>query len=635
MAENKDVIKDITVDHIFDEKYEVPIYQRNYSWSRKQIEQLIDDIWGIFENSCSGHEENYYIGTLIVNRRGNLYEVVDGQQRLTTLFLLLSYLGMSPAEDLRFEARNKSNWILREIRENARGKADIDKDHEISRGLQDIQDIFQDGEKNLDEKRFQEKLKKVHIVRVQVPENVDLNHYFEIMNTRGEQLELHEIAKSKFMARMNAREKEIANLIWEACANMDSYLHMNLPASYKRILLKKSRDELAPGIDSFDSLIGYMHTEERNSERFSLADFFENPWEIAPKEEMPEWDEEDRGSSRFDSIIGFPQFLLHVNAAINQAQEDESSLDDKRILILLSGQWQDAEKAKNFIFQLLRYRLLFDKYIIKRDKKRFEEGRWSLLRPKKYASKNSVYYVGTFNDSDDIDDEVVEETYPSKESAKNLLALQAALRITYTSSKTMHWITILLRACAEGKTYVDTLLHILETYAVSKIKSGGYRKKNSWTEYQRILFTYLDYVLYRDGYAFQGKTYIKKQPDFEFQYRSSIEHFYPQHPLNHRECPPEILHSFGNLALINVSGNSKVSNLDPVSKKAYGDVIKQSLKLQIMAEMLGTDSEEWINLSRGADNISKVHEREMFAVFDREIESHKQPCGATEENGLL
>ena len=348
MTENKDMIKDITVDHIFDEKYEVPIYQRNYSWDRKQIEQLIDDIWGSFRDLCFGHEENYYIGTLIVNRRGNLYEVVDGQQRLTTLFLLLSYLGMPPAEDLRFEARNKSNWILKAIRENTEETADIDKDHEISRGLQDIRDIFQDCEKNIDEKRFQEKLKKVHIVRVQVPENVDINHYFEIMNTRGEQLELHEIAKSKFMSEMNAREKETANLIWEACANMDSYLHMNLPPSCKRIILKESRDELALGIDSFDSLVERLHTAERKSDRFSLSDFFENPWGLAPEGETPEWDEEERGSNRFESIIRFPQFLLHVNAVLNQAENDEDvSLDDKRILALLSGQWQNVEKAKN------------------------------------------------------------------------------------------------------------------------------------------------------------------------------------------------------------------------------------------------------------------------------------------------
>ncbi len=38
----------------------------------------------------------------------------------------------------------------------------------------------------------------MNLIRVQVPAKIDLNHYFEIMNTRGEQLELHEIAKANF-----------------------------------------------------------------------------------------------------------------------------------------------------------------------------------------------------------------------------------------------------------------------------------------------------------------------------------------------------------------------------------------------------------------------------------------------------
>ena len=42
------------------------------------------------------------------------------------------------------------------------------------------------------------KFSTVTIIRTQVPQNIDLNHYFEIMNTRGEQLELHEIVKARF-----------------------------------------------------------------------------------------------------------------------------------------------------------------------------------------------------------------------------------------------------------------------------------------------------------------------------------------------------------------------------------------------------------------------------------------------------
>ena len=66
-------------------KYEVPIYQRNYAWGENQIQQLIDDIY-----DSNG---TYFLGNLIVNQKNtDVYEVIDGQQRLTTLYLLEKYL---------------------------------------------------------------------------------------------------------------------------------------------------------------------------------------------------------------------------------------------------------------------------------------------------------------------------------------------------------------------------------------------------------------------------------------------------------------------------------------------------------------------------------------------------------------
>jgi uncharacterized protein with ParB-like and HNH nuclease domain len=64
------------------QKYRIPIYQRNYSWGLKQIETLIDDI--------KGEEElGYYIGNLLITETSSKFlEVVDGQQRLTTIALL-------------------------------------------------------------------------------------------------------------------------------------------------------------------------------------------------------------------------------------------------------------------------------------------------------------------------------------------------------------------------------------------------------------------------------------------------------------------------------------------------------------------------------------------------------------------
>ena len=72
-------------------KYVIPIYQRNYAWGEPEVTQLIQDI---VDYSKKGNSQNYYIGTLVVFERKTestyVFETIDGQQRLTTLTILLS-----------------------------------------------------------------------------------------------------------------------------------------------------------------------------------------------------------------------------------------------------------------------------------------------------------------------------------------------------------------------------------------------------------------------------------------------------------------------------------------------------------------------------------------------------------------
>ena len=80
-----------TISQILTEqiRYEIPPYQRPYSWEKANVEQLLDDVWEAFETD----DEEYFIGSLITIERDNtLYEVVDGQQRLTTLNLIFARL---------------------------------------------------------------------------------------------------------------------------------------------------------------------------------------------------------------------------------------------------------------------------------------------------------------------------------------------------------------------------------------------------------------------------------------------------------------------------------------------------------------------------------------------------------------
>ena len=98
--------------------YEIPLYQRAYAWEDKEIGQLIEDINDIKVDGKTTVQPNYYIGTLIVSKQDNeeKYEVVDGQQRLTTLYLLFNYLGIETKPTLTFACREKSNYSLRNIK---------------------------------------------------------------------------------------------------------------------------------------------------------------------------------------------------------------------------------------------------------------------------------------------------------------------------------------------------------------------------------------------------------------------------------------------------------------------------------------------------------------------------------------
>lgn len=83
-------IKALTVNELFSKDfYSIPIYQRNYAWSMEQVEQLMQDVINAVKHKAA----KYYIGNLIVDRNDDgTFETIDGQQRLTTLFILLGVL---------------------------------------------------------------------------------------------------------------------------------------------------------------------------------------------------------------------------------------------------------------------------------------------------------------------------------------------------------------------------------------------------------------------------------------------------------------------------------------------------------------------------------------------------------------
>lgn len=103
-----------------DQRYSVDYYQREYRWQRKQVEALIDDLVGQFLESYSPTDDrsdvqnygHYFLGSIVLSKRGNDTYIVDGQQRLTSITLLLILLNNLQGE--RFDRVKLDDMIYSE-----------------------------------------------------------------------------------------------------------------------------------------------------------------------------------------------------------------------------------------------------------------------------------------------------------------------------------------------------------------------------------------------------------------------------------------------------------------------------------------------------------------------------------------
>ena len=632
---------------LFDKEvhYVIPRYQRAYAWEDKEIVQLIDDI-----NDSTG---DYYIGSLVVAKvkgKEETYEVVDGQQRLTTLYLLLHYLvsrrrlEREVGKTLSFDCRPNSNYTLVHIQDLLSKEKpladDMDRiEQSILNGLKVIEQKFTVGDV-IDVEAFIERLKSVILYRIEVPEHTDLNRYFEIMNTRGEQLEQHDILKAQLMRYLsNRREQEFFSRVWNACSDMTGYVQMHFAKAEREEIFgdKWSPDKLS---GSWSRYTGCLKMGQSADEGFSITSVTRSDFKVAALDAVRE---SDNTPIRFDSIIGFPHFLLHVlrvflrveNVSLSKGSGLGSLLDDKRLLadynkVIACGQMgakpikeNEASFARKFILFLLRSRFLFDQFIIKREYAGDDqEGVWSLkeLCTAGAGYKKKAYYANTRLRYENE----WEKTYAPRN--KECLMIQSALRVSYTSPKVMHWITELLVWLFDNESELPRLADKAERIAAEAVAEGFFEKAleemgaYDLQEYKsedyafgvrtpHIVFNYLDYLLWKsDKEAYK---------DFVFEFRNSVEHWYPQHPSDGTIELWDGRDVFGNLCIISRSVNSKFSNLSPESKmKSYKKMVqKGSLKLRIMGDIIeGGSSEKW------RQSACAEHEQEMIHLLCRALQ---------------
>lgn len=614
---NKTIFSDLSISYV------IPLYQRAFAWEDKEIIQLIDDI-NDFDNK---NGRFYYLGAVIVSKEGKRYEVIDGQQRLTALFLLLNYLGMPMENILSFECRKKSDSTLQMIIDDKAISID-DIDDSLLNGKKIIENEFgkyTDYEKEV----FINKLSSVKIYRIEVPDNTDLNHYFEIMNTRGEQLEQQDILKAQLLSYLDNSYMSTFSKIWDACSDMTGYVQMHFDTELRAEIFG-SEWENEPNCK--------FKVRDCSKSGKNIKEIIDPKFVVDHKSEIA--DSDDR--VRFESIITFPYFLLHVlkiyvwangiEAHINELLDDKK-LSDTFTSVIEEGtnggsSLDRAAFSKGFIKCLLKCRFLFDKYIVKREFVNDDsDGDWSIKTfhsSGTYSKKKPYYsnsYIGVKGEW--------KQTYDARH--KRVLMLQSLLRVSYTSPKIMHWITELLKwvYVDSNRSDMSAFEGVIEEYICfgSESSASGSFTVRDYIDSENydmgvntphLIFNYLDYLLWKKNQS--------KYSNFVFEFRNSVEHWYPQHPSEgtfEQWASDDGVNNLGNLCIIQRNVNSRFSNMSPESKQStFEDMIsKGSIKLRIMAEIVRKMNTEGVNSNKEwKEKAYKVHGNEMLEIL-------KNACG--------
>lgn len=577
-------------------EYVIPLYQRGYEWEEKEISKLIEDIDGRRIN------EKYYLGTLIVSTTEvdgkKQHEIIDGQQRLTTLFLMLNCICKNVEKSLKFACRDKSNYTLEHIESIINNKSFGNEENKYDKNIVKAINIIKENFKNIDKEEFIKKLSNVVIFQIEVPPHTDLNHYFEIMNTRGEQLSQTDVLKAKLMSYLAKEERVIFANIWDACSEMDTYLQMNFSKDVREQLFGKTWNELPP--DNWEELKKLKLTNWENENEFKIDEIIDSNYRDKDIEKIDEKDEDEKET--FSSIINFTPFLIHVlkvyiiNEKIEDKENINKTIDDIKILETFEKYTKNIEQdklgefSKKFIIYLMKCRFIFDKYFIKR-KYIDNTDKWSLQELNAYGRKKTPGYSETkfIEEKDDQSVLKKEKGDKNKENSnaiynKNILMLQSALRVTYTSSKVMYWITEILQwltknNCENIKNNLNRFDVEIEDFIKEEVNENFLEKKQAdhqGTNTHHIVFNYLDYLLWTGKYK-----EVKDSENFVFEFRNSVEHWYPREDILGLWKSEYERDYFGNLCLLQIDDNARFTNLPPSDKKNIFKKIIEKRKLEI------------------------------------------------------
>lgn len=256
--------------------FRIPLYQRPYAWQRDQAEELLDDLLGFVGDEPVDQLNPYFLGNVVVIKEDHKpdADVVDGQQRLTTLTILLSAIRSLMPEDFanglteyiyekgnaveetddRFrltlrdrDAKFFQDYIQKEGNLDALCKLDeaklTDSQTNIKRNLSLFRDRLTGMPKDRCKKLAQFIIKQCFLVVVSTPDFESAYRIFTVLNSRGLDLSHADILKSEIVGKIPEAEQDEYGERWEETEELlgrDAFadLFSHIRTVYRKLKLK-------------------------------------------------------------------------------------------------------------------------------------------------------------------------------------------------------------------------------------------------------------------------------------------------------------------------------------------------------------------------------------------------------------
>ena len=287
--------KEYYLRHIFGDgfRFFIPRYQRPYAWTTEETEELLDDLWTAYTSDAApvAEKDPYFLGSIVLIKEENQpkAEVIDGQQRLTTLTILLSVLRhLQPdGADAISEYLRQKGKVFEEMKDEFRltlrlQDAEFFEKHiQQEKGLSELEKLNPGGLRNDAQRNIRanavfltDKLKtrqtgqlkaltqfiitKCLLVVVSTPDLESAYRIFSVMNDRGLNLSHADILKAEVIGKIPGEASQDAygkkwetaeeNLGREAFDNLFAHIRMiRVKQKLRRTILKDIREHVKPG----------------------------------------------------------------------------------------------------------------------------------------------------------------------------------------------------------------------------------------------------------------------------------------------------------------------------------------------------------------------------------------------------